>query len=152
MFTFLHRERERERVQQQSVSAQRARERLSNGMPACLPCAQLSLYCCRRCRRCRCRCCVLSVERPYAVSCVALLYLCVRVANKRAAEASAPGQVAQRIFVVCDKKCKLCARRRLNQTISKRFRFPLTNIELLHQCACVCECERLKVGSKLCKT
>lgn len=143
------------------MSAQRARERVSNGMsaaclPACLPCAQLSLYCCRRCRRCRCRCCVLSVERPYAVSRVALLYLCVRVANKRAAEASAPGQVAQRIFVVCDKKCKLCARRRLNQTISKRFRFPLTNIELLHQCVrvcvCVCECERLKVGSKLCKT
>lgn len=49
-----------------------------------------------------------------------LLYLCVRVANKRA-EASAPGQKGAAKFVVCDKiKCKL------------------TKTSVSADCACVC--------------
>lgn len=104
-----------------------------------------------------CRCIAADVAVAVAVAASAvcrvlpvLLYLCVRVANKRAAEEhKLLAKVAQRIFVVCDNNVN-CGVGLIKPL--KRFRLPLL-AACASQCqyVCVCVLEPQKVGSTLCK-
>lgn len=91
-----------------------------------------------------CRCIAADVAVAVAVAASAvcrvlpvLLYLCVRVANKRAAEEhKLLAKVAQRIFVVCDNNVN-CGVGLIKPL--KRFRLPLL-AACASQCQSVCVC------------
>lgn len=93
-----------------------------------------------------CRCIAADVAVAVAVAASAvcrvlpvLLYLCVRVTNKRAAEEhKLLAKVAQRIFVVCDNNVN-CGVGLIKPL--KRFRLPLL-AACASQCQSVCVCVR----------